>query len=228
MEIVKKAYSNPKVAQSYGVEFYNTDAYILGENCVMNQFLGLLPANSSILDLGCGQGQETEFIASKGFSVIGIDFANAMLDIAEKKRKDLNTDVDIRYIYGDITLLSDVSLELSSFSGAVYTLSLICLTPEQAKSSLNQTYDLLEPNGHLFAVVQEDNESDSIGRSVVEEEPFDISERQFYKFYTEREIKDLLYCCGFAIERYERIELTNENEAGAHALVCFASKIEKP
>jgi guanosine-3',5'-bis(diphosphate) 3'-pyrophosphohydrolase len=70
------------VKESYK-EMYNVPA--------LKRFLKHLPANSSILDFGCGGGQDSLFMAQKGNFVTGIDITAEMIRLAKKKAKHSNT-----------------------------------------------------------------------------------------------------------------------------------------
>ena len=55
----------------------------------------------TILDLGCGTGGHALILAKRGYKVTGIDCAEDMLAIAEKKAADEN--LHLKFIKGDIT-----------------------------------------------------------------------------------------------------------------------------
>jgi len=42
-----------------------------------------LPAHSSVLDLGCGQGRHSRFLHANGFEVVGIDLSSASIAVAK-------------------------------------------------------------------------------------------------------------------------------------------------
>ena len=46
-----------------------------------------------VLDLGCGTGNMTELLASRGYDMIGVDNAEEMLEIAMEKRADSGHDI---------------------------------------------------------------------------------------------------------------------------------------
>ncbi|MBB4842902.1 SAM-dependent methyltransferase [Paucibacter oligotrophus] len=57
------------------VEFYCRQPY-LGE---LDEIMALLPANSSVLELGCGTGRLAAHLAEAGHRVVGVDDSAAML-----------------------------------------------------------------------------------------------------------------------------------------------------
>ena len=42
----------------------------------------------NILELGCGSGNVTEKLLEKGYEVVGIDYSEEMLEIAEEKTEE--------------------------------------------------------------------------------------------------------------------------------------------
>jgi SAM-dependent methyltransferase len=59
--------------------------------------LGGAPSRT-LLDLGCGTGEHSRFLASKGFDVVGIDASEAMLRTAAEAPSPPN----LRFVHGDI------------------------------------------------------------------------------------------------------------------------------
>lgn len=65
-----------------------------------------------VLDLGCGTGTLTELLYGKGYDMVGVDNAPAMLDIAMKKKQESGSEI--------LYLLQDMrELELYSTVGTV-------------------------------------------------------------------------------------------------------------
>lgn len=56
--------------------------------------------NRNILDLGCGTGRNSNYLADKGNEVIGIEISRMALDIAKSRAKDLG--IEVNYRLGDI------------------------------------------------------------------------------------------------------------------------------
>jgi SAM-dependent methyltransferase len=72
-----------------------------------------LPPAGGVLDLGCGTGEHSRFLASKGYDVTGIDSSPAMLEKAVEAPLPAN----LRFLAGDI---EDVeSLTTGSFDMAI-------------------------------------------------------------------------------------------------------------
>ncbi|MFC2093740.1 class I SAM-dependent methyltransferase [Bacteroidota bacterium] len=61
----------------------------------------LLPAGSSIIDIGCGTGRHSIELAKRGFKVTGIDISEGMLNESEKTANAEN--VKVNFIKADAT-----------------------------------------------------------------------------------------------------------------------------
>ena len=71
---------------------------------------GKKPLN--ILELGCGSGNVTEKLLEKGYEVVGIDYSEEMLEIAEEKTEEFGNCSDIPTVKYD-----DKSITVSLPSG---------------------------------------------------------------------------------------------------------------
>jgi SAM-dependent methyltransferase len=94
-------------------------------NRVHERLIALCPPGSTVLELGCGTGEDASFLASHGVNVLATDASPAMLDIAKKKNAahpniqfaplDLNappaSGFDTRFdgIYGNFGVMNCVS-----------------------------------------------------------------------------------------------------------------------
>lgn len=54
------------------------------------------------LDLGCGTGRNTNYLASLGNSVVGIDISQTAIKIAADRAKEMKLGEKVKYIVGDI------------------------------------------------------------------------------------------------------------------------------
>ncbi len=111
----------------------------------------LSKAKTSILDLGCGEGNDTLYLKERGYDVISLDYSKSALDIVKNNIK------------GAKTVLADISNELpfenDSFDIAIADLSLHYFDLNTTKKILGEIKRILTPSGHLFARV---NSSDDI------------------------------------------------------------------
>ena len=71
------------------------------------------------LDLGCGTGTHSIFLAQKGYTVVGVDFSSKAVELAKQKIGKAGVKVDFRL--GDVTRLGvlqepfDIALDVGTF-----------------------------------------------------------------------------------------------------------------
>lgn len=63
------------------------------------QRLGVIPG-SSVLDVGCGSGWTTAFLAEAGFQATGVDIAPAMLSVARQRAE--RWQINVEFLEGDM------------------------------------------------------------------------------------------------------------------------------
>ena len=105
----------------------------------------LITCNSSVLDLGCGLGNNTLYLKERGLDVISLDFSQVALD----KIKD--------EIPGAKTVLADISKPLPfddfEFEIIIADLSLHYFDKETTIKIMQEIKRILRPGGHLIARV---------------------------------------------------------------------------
>ena len=106
-----------------------------------NSVIGLIDAgeNSTILDLGCGNGALSKVLYDKGYIVKGIDASRELLDIAKKDYPD------IEFIQADATEFSLQEPVDIVFSNAVFH----WIDKERQQDMLKCVYNVLKENGQF-------------------------------------------------------------------------------
>ena len=93
-----------------------------------------------LLDLGCGTGKLTRYLAEKGYDMIGVDYSYEMLDIAKAQSKD-----DILYLMQDMR-----EFELYGTVRAIYS-ACDCVNYILEEEELREVFTLvnnyLDPKG---------------------------------------------------------------------------------
>jgi SAM-dependent methyltransferase len=111
---------------------------------VVDRFAGRLPPGGTIADLGCGTGQHAIELALRGFDVIAIDYAPAMLARARAHARGRSASVDFRAC----DLNEGLPFAAETLDGA------LCVSVIQAVgdplSLLGQLRDALRPGGHAL------------------------------------------------------------------------------
>jgi 2-polyprenyl-3-methyl-5-hydroxy-6-metoxy-1,4-benzoquinol methylase len=73
-----------------------------------------LPAGASILDLGCGPGWTSLFLARAGFDVVGVDISERMIEVARERSEQENAPA--HFIVAD---MEELDLERRDFDGVL-------------------------------------------------------------------------------------------------------------
>jgi len=77
------------IAQKYDALFSNENVYYGAINArereIFDQYVHPVNGTKDALDIGCGTGFNTQWLAEKGFNTVGIDTSSEMLRVAEEK-----------------------------------------------------------------------------------------------------------------------------------------------
>ena len=128
-----------------------------------------------ILDIGCGTGAGTWFMAREGFSTIGIDGSSTAINKAKKRFQDEGL---IRnFIIGDI---EKIDYPNNHFDSIIDIVAIQHNKYLKIIKIVEETYRVLKPGGKLFSMmVIKDSYGYGLGREV-EKNTFDqITEGQF-------------------------------------------------
>jgi len=100
----------------------------------------------SILDLGCGTGRNSNYLADAGNNVIGIEISKTALSIAKERARDLNLDVDYRL--GDIG--EEYEIKDNSIDLVLDVTSSNSLNEKGRGIYLNEVNRVLKKGGYFF------------------------------------------------------------------------------
>ena len=110
----------------------------------------LISGGGSVLDIGCGPGRVTAFLADRGFPVSGIDLSPAMIETARHAHPSLQF---------EIGSLTDLGVADRSLAGAVLWYSIIHTPPARLGSVWTELERALAPGGRALIGFQSgDNE----------------------------------------------------------------------
>lgn len=155
----------------------------------------LLPAGSSVLDLGCGTGVPTaSLLTAAGHRVLGVDIAEGMLRLA---REQVPT---AEFRHADIRALP---ADLGPYDAVTSFFALLMLSRADIGLVLGKVSGWLRPGGH-FAVGMVDFDGDSVPLEFLGV-PVSISG------YPEAEWKDELRKAGLTVLDIETVSFTPEN-----------------
>ena len=103
-----------------------------------------LQVGDAVLDLGCGPGLYSAWLAEKGLRVTGVDYSRRSIDYAMEFAHQNNLDIEYRYL--DYLTLDDENL----YDAALLIYGDFCpLSPEQRKRLLANVRRALKPGGYF-------------------------------------------------------------------------------
>ncbi len=111
----------------------------------------LLPNGARVLDLGCGGGVYSGYLAGR-FDVIGVDISAGQVALARELVPGAT------FLRGDI---SSLAVRPGTFDAIIAVYSIIHVPREEHEPLLQRLYELLRPAGRLLAVLGRD---DWVGR----------------------------------------------------------------
>jgi SAM-dependent methyltransferase len=111
---------------------------------LLTEWLQHLPAGASLLDLGCGGGQDVSDLDRRGYRVVGVDRTSALLAAGRRR-------------YGSLPLVRadfrHIPFHTMSFDGLWVAASLMHLPKQDARCILADLCRLVRPGGLFAATV---------------------------------------------------------------------------
>lgn len=137
LQSVKKWFNKPDQISHY------TNEYIEGPTSAEQYLLNSLPDGSSILDVGCGTGRISVYLAERGYQVTGVDVSERLLSVARENSKKKRQ--DIRFYSSEGINLPYLNEEFD----AILAIKVLCYIPtrELRNEKLKEFYRLLKPSG---------------------------------------------------------------------------------
>ncbi|WP_367136068.1 class I SAM-dependent methyltransferase [Saccharothrix sp. HUAS TT1] len=125
-----------------------------------------------VIDLGCGEGRDSVYLADRGFEVLGVDVAHSALEKARQRARQRG--VDATFIERDVTLLRGVPAE--SFDLAI-NMGCLHMIPDPVSRArhLSRVFEVLRPGGRFILAHCRENwlegfwsvpDAESVGRAV--------------------------------------------------------------
>lgn len=191
------------IAKKYDEEYGND----LSDTPYIDIFLSKT-CGKQILDIGCGTGTLSEYIANKGYIVDAIDFSEEMLKIARNKIKNVNfIQMDMRSININ-----------KKYNGIMLAYSLFHISKKEVIKAIEAYYNLLKDNGTMLIILQEGE-----GEKYVEEN-LEKGLKKFVNYYSFEEIEKVLNANHFEIIEKMRKKPLSEFSLQNDKLVIICKK----
>ncbi|MBZ4017767.1 class I SAM-dependent methyltransferase [Streptomyces purpurogeneiscleroticus] len=96
-----------------------------------------------VLDIGCGTGVFALLLADRGIEVVGVDPAEASIEVARGKPGSER----VRWICGDVSALPPLQVDLATMTANV---AQAIVDPDLWQQTLGRAYESLRPGGRLM------------------------------------------------------------------------------
>lgn len=177
-------------AEKY-VEYFGDDWEFINE---IDCFIDSVIPNGKVLDLGCGSGYISKYMADKNLSPIGIDFSDKMIEIAKQKYPN------IPFFNMDIANV-DKSFEENTFDGLLAIYILYFIPKEQMDNVLEALSKVLKDGAPFFMVIQIGKGETFVDESLMPEGK--QKEALFVNLNTQEELLELLQKHNFAVDQLQ-------------------------
>lgn len=160
---------------------------------LVDDFISLLKGNR-VLDVGCGPGRYMSYFSQHGLDVVGVDLAIACLDRARQEVPAASfAKMDMRHL----------AFQNNSFHGLWACASFLHIPKKEARSTLDEFFRALLPQGILYLAMKEGN------GEVYLSEP--SGHNRFFALYQQKELEQLLAESSFEITLCRKLMLREWN-----------------
>lgn len=180
-----------RIATDWASRHANNTWWIAGTD----HFSRMLPAGSRVLDMGCGAGDKTKYLKDKGLLAQGMDFSQAMIDMARKTFPGIEFGIQDLYKAGNIT---------AKFDGIFLQAVLLHVPKKDVPSVLSQLHTLLKTSGLIYIAVKE-QQPGKPEEIVLNEEYNGIKCQRFFSNFTMPELETSLAKAGMPVVWQNRV-----------------------
>jgi SAM-dependent methyltransferase len=201
--IWNKVYSNDS---SFFGDQPSKFALIFYENFIKNKI-------KKVLELGCGQGRDSLFFASKGLYVHAIDSSKVAIENLTTKTKELNLDINLKYINAVEGLPFSNGYFDAVYSHMFYNMG---FSDDELKFLFNESKRVLKSKGILSFSVRNDKDIMYKKGTKLSGSIYDINGFQI-RFFTKEDIKFFVndnFKIQNIIENYEE-------PANLYFVICY-------
>jgi len=145
---------------------YTTKEWIIKPTIFAQQIINFLPKNGKIIDLGAGQGQDSQYFSQNNFKVISTDFCQNALDISKKRNSDLNIDFQI------VDLSKKLPFTNLSFDIVYSHMALHYFDQQQTQQLFDEIHRILKKDGIFATLVNTINDPEVLKSIKIEDEYF--------------------------------------------------------
>lgn len=137
--------SYDRLAEGYAAQFYTELDNLVLERALLDAFAESVASGAPVLDVGCGPGRTTAYLAGHGLSVTGLDLSPEMVRIARERHPSL------RFAVGS---MADLPVADGSLGGLLAFYSLIHVPTAEVPQVLAEWRRALRPSAPVAIAFQ--------------------------------------------------------------------------
>lgn len=190
------------VAAEYAARFPATEPEQAVELSMIDHFVAqLAPPGTDVLDVGCGTGRMSGYLADRGCLVHGVDLSPGMIAMARRDHADIDTQV---------ASMTNLPFPDARFDGILYWYSVIHVSDAGVAAAFREARRVLRPNGVVLVAFQAGGGVRDVAAGY-RKLGYDVTLTRFHR--TPDQVSGLLAAAGFAEDaRLVRRPLADERD----------------
>lgn len=144
--------------QSWNARYGASTVWSGRPNPAVVEHLTPIPARGLALDVGCGEGADAVWLASRGWDVVGVDWAGIALERA--RQRAASRALRARFVEGDATDPAFLASLSPTGTFDLVTVAYLHPEPEHRLRSYAHLPGLVSPGGHLLVLAHDPGHGD--------------------------------------------------------------------
>jgi len=162
-----------------------------------DKFVSFLKPGALVLDVGCGAGVKSKYLLDKGLKVVGVDFSEKMVEIAER---------EVPRATFRVADIKDLSVLKENFDGILAQAVLLHIPKAEAGDVVRGLRDKLVDGGYLYIAVKQKREGGK-EEEILKEGDYGYEYERFFSYFIFSEIQKYVVDAGMEI-CYENVALS--------------------
>lgn len=166
-----------KTLESYNKHtLYHTQRFSglfdIGKRTEFDTFINLLPGKS-ILDVGCGGGENARYFLDQGLEVLGIDISESMVEMCRENG-----------VSAKVMDMEEITFDPLTFDGIWAVTSLLHIPKSHLSQVIKSLHAILKPDGVVYVCVKE-GDGEVMVRDVID------STERFFAYWQRDELQSV-------------------------------------